>query len=437
MFDVNNLQVKSNINAIQLEEAINKIKQDNKLKGLGTAFIDAENKYNVNAIILASIACLESGYGTSKLAIEKNNLFGLDAPLSASGTKNYGSGYESKEDCIDYAGHRIGKQYLELDAKANWRYCEGKKDIYTVGSKWCETGDWANKVISIANRIKNNINGGNCMNFTVHAGHNPDGKKACGAIGLIKESTENRNVKNEVIRLLKKEGHTVYDCTVENGTSVSDIVNKQVAKMNSYSNIDLHISIHFNSGANDKAGNNKTTGTEVLVCNTSGTKYDIAKRICSKVEALGYKNRGVKVRTDLGVLKKSKGQTLLVECCFVDDKDDIDLYNYKSMAKAIVEGVLNKTISASVPAPTPIPSEKVFYRAISGSFNDKNNALDRKSKLEKDGFDGVFLDAFVKDETTWYRVITGSFKDKKLAEQRVKELTKKGYDGAFISAFTK
>ena len=275
------------------------------------------------------------------------------------------------------------------------------------------------------------------MRFTVHAGHNPDNKVACGAIGLIKESTENRNVKNEVIRLLKEEGHTVYDCTVENGTSVSDIVNKQVSKMNSYSDIDLHISIHFNSGANDKTGNGKSTGVEVLVYNTSGTKYDTAKRICSKIEGLGYKNRGVKVRNDLGVLSKTKAQALLVECCFVDDKDDIDLYNYKRIAKAIVEGVLNKTISVSVPAPIPVPNEEVYYRAISGIFNNISNALVIISKLEKSGFDGVFLDAFVKDEMTWYRVIAGSFKDKKLAEQRINDLSKKGYDGGFIAAFRK
>ena len=275
------------------------------------------------------------------------------------------------------------------------------------------------------------------MRYTVYAGHNPDNKVACGAIGLIKESTENRNVKNEVIRLLKEEGHTVYDCTVENGTSVSDIVNKQVSKMNSYSDIDLHISIHFNSGANDKTGNGKSTGVEVLVYNTSGTKYDTAKRICSKIECLGYKNRGVKIRTNLGVLSKTKAQALLVECCFVDDKDDIDLYNYKRIAKAIVEGVLNKTISVSVPAPIPVPNEEVYYRAISGSFNNKTNALDRKLKLEKSGFDGVFLDAFVKDEMTWYRVIAGSFKDKKVAEQRINDLSKKGYDGGFIAAFRK
>lgn len=182
------------------------------------------------------------------------------------------------------------------------------------------------------------------MRFSIHAGHNPDGKKACGAVGLIKESTENRKVKDEVMRLLKLKGHTVYDCTVDNGTSVSDIVEKQVEKMNSYAGIDLHISIHFNSGANDKEGNKKSTGTEVLVYNTSGTKYNTAKRICKKIEELGYKNRGVKTRTNLGVLKNSKGQALLVECCFVDDKDDVTLYNYKTMAKAIAEGILNEVI---------------------------------------------------------------------------------------------
>lgn len=198
------------------------------------------------------------------------------------------------------------------------------------------------------------------MRFTVHAGHNPDGKRACGAVGLIKESTENRRVKDEVIRLLKLKGHTIYDCTIDNGTSVSDIVNKQVSKMNSYSNIDLHVSIHFNSGANDKTGNGKSTGTEVLIYNTNGTKNDIAKRICSKIGTLGYKNRGVKIRTNLGVLSKTKAPALLVECCFVDDKDDVALYNYKTMAKAIAEGILNETIVENVPTNSDTKNDNTY-----------------------------------------------------------------------------
>ena len=47
------------------------------------------------------------------------------------------------------------------------------------------------------------------MKFNVHAGHNPDGKIACGACGLIKESTEARKVKKEVVKLLRAKGHTV------------------------------------------------------------------------------------------------------------------------------------------------------------------------------------------------------------------------------------
>ena len=273
------------------------------------------------------------------------------------------------------------------------------------------------------------------MKIGVHAGHNPDGKRACGAIGIIKESTENRRVKDELISLLKKEGHIVYDCTVENGTSVSDIVNKQVSNSNSH-DLDLTVSIHFNSGASDVNGNNQTTGTEVLVYNKTGEKANIAARVCERISKLGYKNRGVKVRTNLGFLSRTKAPAILVECCFVDDKDDINKYNYKTMAKAIAEGILNKTITANTTNSSTNTGE-IWYRAVSGSFADKNNANNRKAELEKKGFDGVFLDAFVKNEKTMYRVICGSFKSKATAENRVKELASKGFSGGFVSAYTK
>lgn len=64
------------------------------------------------------------------------------------------------------------------------------------------------------------------MKINVHAGHNPDGKIACGAIGLIKESTEAHKIKEDVIKLLKVEDHTVYDCTCENGSSQSDVLKR-------------------------------------------------------------------------------------------------------------------------------------------------------------------------------------------------------------------
>lgn len=182
------------------------------------------------------------------------------------------------------------------------------------------------------------------MVLNVHAGHNPDGKIACGAIGLIKESTEARNVKNEVIRLLQLKGHTVYDCTIDNGFSQSNVLSKIVTKCNTHA-VDLDISIHFNAGRSDYKGDNSTGGTEVWIYNNSSKAMNYADRICKKIASNGFRNRGVKTSTSLYVLKKTKSPALLIECCFVDDADDLKFYTATSMAKAIVEGILNTTIS--------------------------------------------------------------------------------------------
>ena len=57
--------------------------------------------------------------------------------------------------------------------------------------------------------------------YNVHAGHCPQGQGASGAVGILQESVEDRIVKNEVIRLLRAEGNTVYDCTCDENTTAS------------------------------------------------------------------------------------------------------------------------------------------------------------------------------------------------------------------------
>ena len=225
------------------------------------------------------------------------------------------------------------------------------------------------------------------MRINIHAGHNPTNKVACGAVGLLDESTENRSVVKELKAILEKEGHTVFDCTCDNGISVSDVINKIVTKSNS-NNADLDISIHFNSGANDKLGNGKSTGAECLIYNTSNNKEVIANRICANIARLGYKNRGVKIRTDLSILKKTKAPCILVECCFVDDFDDVKLYNPKSMAKAIAQGILNKTIEDK--------KENVFYRVVAGSYSNYTNAEAQIRNLEAKGIKNAFIDIYKK-----------------------------------------
>ena len=178
---------------------------------------------------------------------------------------------------------------------------------------------------------------------TIHAGHNPSGKIACGASDLLDESTEARYITRKVIKLLKKNGIKAVNCTVNNGVSQGDVLRKICAKCNAVADADLHISIHLNSGRNDRTGDGKTGGTEVLLTQNISDKGDIAKRICSQMAKLGFTNRGVKVTSGLYFLNHTKAQALLIEVCFVDDKDDYMLYKASRLdvARAIVKAVLN------------------------------------------------------------------------------------------------
>ena len=151
------------------------------------------------------------------------------------------------------------------------------------------------------------------MRINVHAGHNADGRTACGAIGFIRESTEARRVKDAVVSQLGQLGHTVYDCTVDDAAGVSDNLRQIVAKCNAH-DVDLDVSIHFNSGAKDSAGNKVTTGTEAYVYSASSKAKAYAEKACAAVAGLGFRNRGVKYSTGLYVLRNTNSPAMLMEC---------------------------------------------------------------------------------------------------------------------------
>lgn len=233
------------------------------------------------------------------------------------------------------------------------------------------------------------------MKINVHAGHNADGKVACGAVGLIKESTEARKVKNEVIKQLKALGHTVYDCTVNDAKNVSANLSEIVSKCNAHE-ADLDVSIHFNSGRNDKKGDGDNAGVEVWLYNASSKAKSYATNVCKAVAALGFDNRGVKYSTGLYVLKHTKAPAMLIECCFVDDADDIKLYNYKTMAAAIVKGITGKTVSASGTSSTTASTSKTstttaLYKVQVGAYSKKTNAESMVKKLKAAGFEASIV----------------------------------------------
>lgn len=170
--------------------------------------------------------------------------------------------------------------------------------------------------------------------YNVHAGHN---WHVTGANSYLNETKEDRIVKDEVIRLLRREGHTVYDCTDEDGRTQSENLSNIVKKCNAHS-VDLDVSIHLNSGG----------GTGVEVWNYDRRTKDVSDRICSAIsEKLDIRNRGSKFTQNLYVLNNTDSKAVLIECCFVDSEIDYDAWSGSKCAKAIVEGILDKSLDDS------------------------------------------------------------------------------------------
>jgi N-acetylmuramoyl-L-alanine amidase len=204
--------------------------------------------------------------------------------------------------------------------------------------------------------------------YNVHGGHNPAGKIACGATGLLDESKEDRLVAKALIGYLKDAGCTVYNCTVDDGTSQSNVLSKIVKKCNAHS-VDMDFSVHFNSGRSDSKGDGKNGGFEVWACSWSDKKKAVANRCCKAMKELGFTNRGLKTSSSLYYLNHTTAPALLFEICFVDDKDDYKLYKnvgYKKIAKALAEAILNKTISDSSSSSTSSSTAKAFAE---GEYN--------------------------------------------------------------------
>nr|DAL45554.1 MAG TPA_asm: Cell wall hydrolase autolysin [Caudoviricetes sp.] len=224
------------------------------------------------------------------------------------------------------------------------------------------------------------------MKIGIDMGHTLSGEgtgsQGCG----YKEQNLTRELGKIVIEMLKKEGHTIYDCTVDKSSNNAQQLIDRVNKANKQP-LDLFVSIHFNACVNDVKGDGRTTGTEVLLHSMSSKAKPYAERIVKKIANVGLKNRGVKTHNAY-VLKHTKAPALLIETCFIDDRDDMNVYlkSPRKVAKAIVEGILDKTITDVTETP-----KTGFYRVLVGSYKDKNNAIKRQEELKSKGIEASLI----------------------------------------------
>jgi N-acetylmuramoyl-L-alanine amidase len=171
------------------------------------------------------------------------------------------------------------------------------------------------------------------MKFGIDIGHNCPTHDT-GASGIKQEDLLTKEVGTKVIAKLRTLGHTVINCTPSTANAVGDSLRQRVNKANS-NNVDVFVSIHFN------AFNRIAHGTEVFAVSSTGIR--IAQKVLNKIVSYGFFNRGVKDGSHLFVVRNTTMPAILVECCFCDSSQDMNLYSTVTadgMAQAIVDGLV-------------------------------------------------------------------------------------------------
>ena len=115
------------------------------LYGECDAFFEVQDTYGANAAVLFAVAMNESGGGKSQYAIERNNLFGLDA---IDHDPDQASRFESVYECIeDFAAGQLNWGYLSA---TNFRYYGGHLGNKNSGLnvKYASDPYWGEKAAS-------------------------------------------------------------------------------------------------------------------------------------------------------------------------------------------------------------------------------------------------------------------------------------------------
>ena len=139
-FDPSNVRVLSGITYEEMTEIL----KDTQLVEVSKAFVDAEQKYKVNAIFLAGIAALESHWGDSDRAITQNNLMGMNVTSDDAA----GNTYDTPYDCIMDTARQLDTYYLTENAK----YYKGLS-VGDVNFFYCVKSSWTNSVTEIGHEL--------------------------------------------------------------------------------------------------------------------------------------------------------------------------------------------------------------------------------------------------------------------------------------------
>lgn len=197
-------RTKTNISASTFDAYVESKKKSGKLNGNGNLFKNNEAKYGCNAALIYSIAINESGWGTSGYAMNRNNLFGLNAFDSDPDQAFY---FPSINDSIAFMMGDFLANYMDVHYNYYFSMSLGNKGGGFV-TKYASDMYWAEKAAEhyydldkFANGYNGNLSDYNSYNIALVNTYDVEIKKEAksGSSGLYRTANPSGYQKNLIV----------------------------------------------------------------------------------------------------------------------------------------------------------------------------------------------------------------------------------------------
>ena len=152
----------SGLSLEQFKKILNDPKDKNKIfTNNAEYFYYIEKQYNINGVFVAAVGIHESAWGTSKIALQKNNLFGYGA--YDSNPYNGAYDFSNYSESIDLISRVFVKYYINPKGtsiyggeKAVGTYYNGS-NLSGINKKYASDSNWANAVYSHMQYLYNKL----------------------------------------------------------------------------------------------------------------------------------------------------------------------------------------------------------------------------------------------------------------------------------------
>ena len=196
---------------------------------------------------------------------------------------------------------------------------------------------------------------------------------------------------------LERDGHKFLHTS---DTAADTSIGVRTKKANDWG-ADVYASVHFN--AENEIFDKLVEGIETLYCKGSVEGKRLAECIQTEmIKATGLRDRGVKARTDLGILSQTKMPAVIVECGFMDNVKEANLMlnvaYQRRCAEAIANGI-NKYLGVDDKPKNTTPAGHIMINLLGrhltvpgGNENGSTYLLINKQKVDvRDLFEGMKL----------------------------------------------